>query len=277
MDNILVKISALYDKMGVAEKKVADYLLTNASKIVSLSISELADLSGGSEATIVRFSKRLGFQGYQELKLALAIVGDYRIEKENISNYDNPSIVFNKVCDDIYSSLEKTKQIINQDVLTLACKKILQSKRILIFGLGNSASVAADMAHKLLRLGFNAISYSDNHMQSIAAAHVDSSCIVIGISHSGSSKDIIDALKLAKTNQSSVIAITDKGKSPIYKVSDYVINTDANETNYSLLGLSSRIAQLAIVDAIYYYLASHMENSDDVIQKTLNSLSSKKF
>lgn len=277
MDNILVKISVLYDKMGVAEKKVADYLLTNTSKIVCLSISELADLSGGSEATIVRFSKRLGFQGYQELKLALAIVGDYRIEKENISNYDNPSIVFNKVCDDIYSSLEKTKQIINQDVLTLACKKILESKRILIFGLGNSASVAADMAHKLLRLGFNAISYSDNHMQSIAAAHVDSSCIVIGISHSGSSKDIIDALKLAKINQSPVIAITDKGKSPIYKVSDYVINTDANETNYSLLGLSSRIAQLAIVDAIYYYLASHMENSDDVIQKTLNSLSSKKF
>ncbi len=277
MDNVLVKISALYDKMGVAEKKIADYLLKNSSSIVPLSISELAELSGGSEATIVRFSKRLGFLGYQELKLALAMSGDYRIQKENISNFDNPSIVFNKVCDDIYSSLEKTKQIINQEVLTLACKKILESKRILIFGLGNSASVSADMAHKLLRLGLNAVSYSDNHMQSIAAAHSDSECTVIGISHSGSSKDIIDALKLSKVNQSTVIAITDKGKSPIYKVSDYVINTDANQTNYSLLGLSSRIAQLAIVDAIYYYLASHMQNSDDVIQKTLNSLSSKKY
>ncbi len=273
----MVKIEAAYDGLGSAEKKIADYLLANPSSTVPFSISELAELSGSSEATIVRFSKKLGFCGYQELKLAIVVQGQYHREQENISKNDSAKEVFDKVCSDIYASLEKTKQVLNDEVFACACRKILAAKRILIFGLGNSASVAADMAHKLLRLGFDAVAYSDNHMQAIAAAHVDKNCLAIAFSHSGSSKDIIEALKIAKGNGCATIAITNKGKSPIYKVGDCVINTTANESNYHLLGLSSRISQLAIVDSIYYYTASHLSGSDEIIKTTLNALSSKKY
>ncbi len=273
----MLKIRATYDKMGTAEKKIADYLLTTPYPMVPFSITELADCSGSSEATIVRFSRKLGFGGYQELKLALAAQGGYKIETENISADNSPCVVFNKVCDDIYNSLEKTKQIIDDDTLFTICDKILNAKRILIFGLGNSASVAADMAHKLLRLGLDAVSYSDNHMQAIAAAHVDENCVTVAFSHSGSSKDIIDALKIAKHNGGCTIAVTNKGKSPIYKVCDHIIKTNASEENYNLLGLSSRITQLAIVDTIYYYSACHINESEEMIKKTLNALSSKKF
>ncbi len=277
MNNIAAKIRALYDKMGVAEKRIADYVLNNPNTVIPFSISELAEQSGSSEATIVRFSRKLGFGGYQEFKLALAMQGEFHSEKENINVTDSPKTVFDKVCDDIYSSLEKTKQILNDHSLFDACNEILKAKRILIFGLGNSASVAADMSHKLLRLSLDAVSYSDNHMQAIAAAHVDKDCVVIAFSHSGSSKDIIDVLKLAKANGAHSITITNKSKSPVYKWSDFIINTNANESNFNLLGLSSRIAQLAIVDTIYYYTACHINNSDEIIQKTLNALSSKKF
>ncbi len=277
MKNIFVTINAIYPKLSKAEKKIADYLLQNPRKIVTSAISELAELSGSSEATIVRFSKKLGFCGYQELKISIAAQGNYQTTQENITIKDTPKEVFNKVCDDIYSSLEKTKLIINDEAFTNACELILNAKRILIFGLGSSASVAADITHKLLRLGFNAVTYSDNHMQTIAAAHVNSECLIIAFSHSGSSKDIIEALKIAKANGCPVVSVTDKGKSPIYKVSDYVINTDANEDNYSLLGLSSRISQLAIVDSIYYYTACHVENAEEIIHKTMQSLISKKY
>ncbi len=277
MNNVLVKINVMYEEFGKAEKRIADYLLKNPAAILSASISELAEQSGGSEATIVRFSKKLGFCGYQELKLAFAVSGNYPQEQADISAEDTAKEVFDKVCGDIYASLEKTKQIIDDEVFAAACKQILCAKRIVIFGLGNSASVAADMAHKLLRLGFDAVAYSDNHMQAIAAAHVDEKSLVIAFSHSGSSKDIIEALKLVRSNGCPIVTITNKGKSPIYKVSDYVINTNANESNYTLLGLSSRISQLAIVDSIYYYTASHVHNSDQRIQRTMNALSSKKY
>ncbi len=277
MDSILVKINALYDSLGNAEKKIADYVLKNQNSMISLSISELAELSGSSEATIVRFSKKLGCCGYQEFKLAIAAQGNYHVSQENISPSDTPKEVFEKVCSDIYASLEKTKQVINDEVFTAACQCILSAKRIVIFGLGNSASVAADMAHKLLRLGFDAVSYSDNHMQAIAAAHLNKECVVIAFSHSGSSKDIIEALRTAKANGCPTIAITNKGNSPIYKVSTYVINTNANENNYTLLGLSSRISQLAIVDCIYYYTACQISDSNIILEKTLNALSLKKY
>ncbi len=278
MNNVISKINVLYEKMGLAEKKIADYVLENPTNIASYSISELAEKSGSSEATVVRFSKKLGLEGYQELKIALALQGNsYFQEKEDISVNDTPLIVFNKVCDDIYSSLEKTKQVLNNPSLQSACEKIISAKRILIFGLGNSAPVAADMTHKLLRIGLNVVTYHDNHLQAIASAHVDKDCLVIAFSHSGSSKDIIEAIKIARNNGCPVISITNKSKSPIYKVSDIVINTDSEESNYNILGLSSRIAQLAIVDAIYYYTACHLDNCEQLIEKTLTSLTSKKF
>ncbi len=274
---ILVKMKAIYDSLGNAEKKIADYVLKNQSSMIALSISELAELSGSSEATIVRFSKKLGCCGYQELKLALAVQGNYQVAQENITAADTPKEVFEKVCSDIYASLEKTKQIMSEEVFAEACKCILSAKRIVIFGLGNSASVAADMAHKLLRLGFDAVAYSDNHMQAIAAAHLNKDCVVIAFSHSGSSKDIIEALKTAKENGCPTVSITNKGKSPIYRVSTYVINTSANESNYTLLGLSSRISQLAIVDCIYYYTACQIYDSNVILEKTLTALSLKKY
>lgn len=277
MNTILLNIKMLYNKMGKSEKKIADYVLQYPTEIWPLSTSELAEKSGSSDATIVRFSRRLGYDGYQQLKLALARECDSINITENISPSDPPLKVFEKICNDIYCSLEKTRSVFDSDSFTAICQKILSSKRILIFGLGNSAAVAADMAHKLLRLGFDATSYSDNHMQVIAASHLDKDCIAIGISHSGSSTDIIDALKIAKRANALTASITNSSKSPIYTVSDYVLKTVSDETNYRILGLNSRIAQLAIIDAIYYFVASHMQQAKEMTELTEDALHNKKF
>ncbi len=277
MKNTLLDIRVIYENLGVSEKKIADYILSNPNNLISLSISELASLSGSSEATITRFSRHLGFSGFQQLKISL--VGDEkeRDVNETISLSDTPTEVFAKVTDDIYCSLEKTKQLIDDKEFKRACDKIISSKRILVFGLGNSSSAATDTAHKLLRLGYDASAYSDNHMQVIASSHTDSDCVVIAISHSGSSKDIIDALKIAKENGATTISITDVVKSPIYKYSDFIFNTCSDEINYRILGLTSRITQLAIIDTMYYYITYHTKNAEENIEKTLTALSTKKY
>lgn len=277
MGKTLLNIQVLYDKMGKAEKKVANFLIENPQKFLSLSIKQLATVCECGEATITRFSKRLGFEGFPQLKLALA--KDVKVPEpfQKITADDSAYNVFSKVCNDIYSSLEKTRNSLNKQTLNDFCNVLLKVKRIYIFGLGNSASVSLDASHKLSRLGLQAIAVNDNHMQAIMASHTDKDCLVWGISHSGKSKDIIQALQIAKSNGAITACLTDKGKSPIFKVSDYVLTTLSDETNYRILGLSSRIAGLAIIDTVYSYLACHIENGKLIMSETEKALVDKKI
>ncbi|MGN0183195.1 MAG: MurR/RpiR family transcriptional regulator [Candidatus Ornithomonoglobus sp.] len=150
--------------------------------------------------------------------------------------------------------------------------------KIVIFGLGNSASVAMDASHKFLRAGLNAVAYSDNHMQVIAASHLTSSDAAIAVSHSGSSKDIVEALKIAKEHGAATIAITNNDKSPVLKHSDIVLSTSSDKTQYNILALNSRIVQLAIIDALYFYIVyNRSAQALESIKETEHSLLSKKY
>ncbi len=277
MGKIILDIKINYEAFSKSEKKIADFLMENPNNLLPLYITELAEKCDTSEATIVRFAKRLGFDGYQQLKLAIAQESNIRPVSENITSQDDAFDILSKVCEDIYCSLEKTKQAIDKKALQNCCDKLLSASKILVFGLGNSASVALDTAHKMFRLGLNAIAYTDNHMQAIAAAHTNEKSVVIGISHSGRSKDIIQALQTAKERAATTISLTNYGKSPIEKVSDILLCTVSDETNYRILGLSSRIAQLAIVDTIYSYLVCHLKNAEDHINQTESALKLKKL
>ena len=278
MDKISLNIKMLYDEMGKTEKQIADWIFENPGKIISLSIVELAELCRCSEATIVRFSKRLGLSGYQELKISLASEGGGSSISSSITADDPPFTMYEKICNDIYLSFEKTKKSLKSESLELACKKISEANKIVIFGLGNSASIATDASHKFLRAGLNSVAYSDNHMQVIAASHLTENDVAIGISHSGSSKDIVDALKISKEHGATTIAITNSGKSPILKQSDIVLATSSNETEYNILALNSRVAQLAIIDTLYFYIAyNRSRNALKAIQETEHSLLTKKY
>lgn len=278
MNKTTLNIKVLYNEMGKAEKQIADWILENQGKIISLSIVELAEQCGCSEATIVRFSKRLGLSGYQELKISLAAESCSSTINASINTNDSAFEMFEKVCNDIYCSLELTKKSLSKDNLSLAAQKICAANKIVIFGLGNSASVAIDASHKFLRAGLNAVAYSDNHMQVIAASHLQKNDVAIAISHSGSSKDIVDALKIAHEHGATTIAITNTGKSPILKYSDIVLATKADETQYNILALNSRIVQLAIIDTLYFYVVyNNSGKALDSIRETEHSLLSKKY
>lgn len=277
MNKTTLQIKMLYDKMGGAEKRIADWLIQNPGQIIALSISELAEQCNCGEATLVRFARRLGFSGYQELKISFAREEGSTKIAEGISKEDSCFEIFEKVSNDIYCSLEMTKHSLDKNALENAAKSIMQANKIMIYGLGNSAAVALDFQHKLIRLGYNAIAFSDNHLQSISASHLTKNDVLIGISHSGSSKDIVEALKIAKRKETLTISITNNGKSPIVNQSDIVLYTASNETKYSILGLNSRIAQLAIINALYYYISCQDEKTSDAIKITEESLQNKKF
>lgn len=277
MQKTTLKIKTLYHEMGSAEKKIADWIFQNPNGIIPLSISELADRCGCGEATIVRFARRIGFGGYQELKISLAQEEGKPKISDTITESDSCFGILDKISNDIYCTMEMTKKNIDADALNTAADLILNAKKIVVFGLGNSGAIALDIQHKFLRIGYDIYAYTDNHMQAIAASQLKSNDIAIGISHSGSSHDIVEALKIAKNSGAKTISITNHGKSPIVKQSDCVLTTSSNETQYSILGLNSRIAQLAIVDALYYYVLCQSPDTHDSIKSTEKALQTKKY
>jgi DNA-binding MurR/RpiR family transcriptional regulator len=278
MNKTTLSIKAHYDKMGKAEKRIADWLLQNPGEIISLSIVELAERCQCGEATIVRFARRLGFGGYQDMKISLAQETGNVTVSDTVGVGDAAPEIFSKVCNDIYLSLEKTKLVLDGNSLQEACEKIAAARRIVILGLGNSAPIAKDAEHKFLRAGLSAVAYSDNHMQVIAVSHLTPDDVVLAISHSGSSKDIVDALQIAGKAGATTIAITNVGKSPIRTCADILLHTSSDETKYNILALNSRIAQLAVINVIYYYVALHRsEKTEEAIKNTELSLRSKKF
>jgi DNA-binding MurR/RpiR family transcriptional regulator len=266
--------------MGRGEKKIADWILDHPQDILPLSISDLAAICEIGEATIVRFSRRLGLSGYQDLKITIAqetvdaskMLGDKMLPAD--SCYD----LFAKTCNHFFISMEYTRKVLNPVDLENAAERISQANRIVIFGLGNSAAIAMDAQHKFLRAGLNAVAFCDNHIQAIAACHLQKGDVALGISHSGSSIDVVDALKLSRSAGAFTIGITNKGKSPIQKECDIVLFTASDETKYTILGMGSRIAQLAIISAIHAYLIlRHSEKAVEAVQNTERALLSKKY
>ncbi len=280
MESILLKIKGLYSQMGGSERKIADWIISNFQEIIGLSINELASRCGCGEATIVRFSRRLGLSGYQELKLKIAQESANTVQSGmiGIEEGDRCYDIFTKRIRDIAVALENTKSVLNPEEIEKAATVIKDARRIVIFGLGNSASIAVDAQHKFLRAGLDAIAYCDNHMQAIAASHLHKGDAAIGVSHSGASIDVVDALKISREAGATTICVTNFGSSPINEYSDIILNTRSEETKYSILAMSSRIAQLAIFDAIYTYIVMHSNKAAvRAIKDAETALHSKKY
>lgn len=279
MESVVHKIRFLLDSMGPAEKRIAEYLLQHTGEIIDLSISELAEKCGCGDATVVRFSRRLGLDGYQELKLRIAaeLNASSTISAE-IEKGDSCFTIFQKRILDISESLYSTESVLDENALARASEAISQTNRIVIFGLGNSAAIAQDAAHKFLRLGLPAQACCDNHMQAIVASHLKRGNVAIGISHSGASKDVVEALRLCKACGATTICVTNYGASPIVETSDICLFTKSDETKHSILAMSSRIAQLAIFDTIYTHIVLNYDKpTKQAVYNTEFALQDKKY
>ena len=256
MNRTLLRAQLLYDQMGASEKRIADYLLSQTDMGIPPTITELAQKCHSSEATITRFSRRLGFTGYQDFKLSLAKESPTVTTSPTIVESDSCFEIFEKIINDTYLSLERTKKNISSEALAEASEAISSASKVVLIGLGSSASVAEDMAGKLLRAGCNAMCYSDTHMQAVAVSFVGPGDVVVGISHSGASKDIVEEMRAARLNGATTICITGTAKSPIMKCADIVLLTDTEEVRHSVLSLSSHMARQLVIDAVCYHVVS---------------------
>lgn len=276
---LLLRIQNMINKMSNAEKKVAAFILERPNDVISLSVAGLAEASGVSDATVIRACKTLGFSSYQDFKVSLAvdIVAPIQTIHEEIAPDDGTSEIIDKVFKGNKYALDCTQSAINVDAMEKAAESIKSASRVFVFGLGNSHSVALDLQHKLMRLGIDAQAHTDSHLQSIAAVNTHAGDVIFAISHSGSSVDIVEAAKIAKQNGAMIISLTNIGSSPLSKIADISLFTVSNETKYRIVALSSRIAQLAIIDSLYTIIACHYPEITKKFNQIEKALDVKKY
>ena len=277
LNRTLLQAQLMYDEMGRSEKKVADWLFSHSGEVLPYSITDLASKCESSEATIVRFSKRLGCRGYQDLKLTLAKEHEKKVVAPVITKDDDCYSIFEKVCNDAYMSLERTKKTLSAENMSRATTVISGARRVVLIGLGTSAQVAEDASNKLLRAGCNSSAYADTHMQAIAVSQLKAGDVVIGISQSGSSKDIVESMKVARARGATTISITSKERSPIARQSDILLLTDTEETMHSTLGLNSHISRLILIDALCYKIVYQNTALAHSVGKSEEELQSKRI
>ncbi|MDO5444368.1 MAG: MurR/RpiR family transcriptional regulator [Eubacteriales bacterium] len=269
---VVFKIRSAIPELSKSEASVAEYISEHYDEVINLSVSALADCCGVSEPTVIRACRNLGFSGYQALKIALIQSANSPVScsGEEVTAEDDMAAAMHKVFAAANDAVTMTRESLDVSALEKASDAILRAKRIYIFGVGGSAAVASDVQHKFMRLGLEAVAFADLNLQAFAAAYAGKGDVVFAISHSGSSKAVVDNAILAKTNGAMVISLSSLGKSPLTEISDISLYTAANETRYRIVAISSRIAELTIIDTLYSYMRFRTGNRKNLtIEKAI--------
>jgi DNA-binding MurR/RpiR family transcriptional regulator len=252
-----VKLRSINPTVGTAERKVSEYILHNTDKAIYQTITEVAEAAQVSEATVVRLCRRLGHKGFQGLRIALAKsrIPPLRVIHEDVKDTDDVSTIKEKVFCGSIKVLQDTLSILENSELERTIKAITSAVNFDIYGLGGSGIIAEDACHKFMKIGIRAKAFSDCNLQAMSAALLGSRDVAMGISHSGSVIDVVEALQIAKSKGATTICITHSAKSPITKVSDIKIFTSANEMMFRSDAMETRIVHLAIIDTLYVGVA----------------------
>ncbi|SDS33773.1 MurR/RpiR family transcriptional regulator [Jiangella sp. DSM 45060] len=212
--------------MSAAERKITDVLTRSPDDAISMSITELADRAGVSEATISRYCRRLQFKGYQDLRIRIA----RELAAEEASAGGSAENGIELAASTSADLLNRTARLLDPAKVDRAADAISAARRVVCVGLGASGIAAQAAAHHLLGIGVRAESHADLHVLLGATALLDSSDVVLAFSRTGSAKDVTACVRLAHAQGATVISVTNASRSPVAKLSDIVLQVASEGT-----------------------------------------------
>ena len=258
---ILVTIRSLLPNLAPVERRVAQAVLDDPGGAARQSISELSRSCGTSATTVVRFCRAVGLRGYPELRLALAAAvasddaGSVAVASRDIGPGDDAALIAKKIAYADAAAVTDTANHLDPAVVVNVVNALATANRIDIYGVGASGFVGLDLQQKLQRIGRTAFAWPDPHMAITSAALRAEGDVAVGLSHTGTTVDTIDALGQAQRNGAVTVAVTNFPWSPVTEVADFVLLTAARETAFRSGAMTSRIAQLTVVDCLFVVLA----------------------
>ncbi|MEU6482490.1 MurR/RpiR family transcriptional regulator [Streptomyces sp. NPDC046887] len=255
---LTAKVRTLAPSMTRSMQRVAEAVAADPAGCAALTVTGLAELTGTSEATVVRTARLLGYPGYRDLRLALAGLaaqqqsGRSPAVTADIAVDDPIAEVVAKLAHDEQQTLADTAAGLDTVQLGAAVTALTAARRTDIYGIGASGLVAQDLAQKLLRIGLVAHAHHDPHLAVTGAVQLRAGDVAIAITHSGSTSDVIEPLRVAFDHGATTIAITGRPDGPVTQYADHVLTTStARESELRPAAMSSRTSQLLVIDCLF--------------------------
>jgi len=238
--------------LSAAHARIAMLILSRPEEVLRLSIAELARDAKVSEPTVIRFCRQLGFAGYKSFRQAA--LRDIARETADaaaprIGLSDSVEVAAGKSVDATIRSLERLRCALPSQAIRDAATAILKARWVHVYGYGASATVAADAQHKLYRLAAMTVAYADAHMQAMAASTLGAEDVVIAISSSGATRELMETVRLARQNGATIVALTRPG-SPLAGLASVLLPVIEEESREIFTPMTTRIVQLALIDAL---------------------------
>ncbi|EKN3360333.1 MurR/RpiR family transcriptional regulator [Yersinia ruckeri] len=249
--NTLEKIQNNLDLLSKSERKVAEVILASPQTAIHSSIATLAKMANVSEPTVNRFCRRLDTKGFPDFKLHLAqsLANGTPYVNRNVEEDDSVAAYTSKIFESTMASLDMVKNHLDIAAINRAVDLLTQAKKISFFGLGASAAVAHDAMNKFFRFNIPVIYFDDVVMQRMSCMNSGEGDVVVLISHTGRTKNLVEMARLARDNDATVIAITSRD-TPLAAEATLPLILDVPEDTDVYMPMVSRIAQLTLIDVL---------------------------
>lgn len=250
------RVRALAASLAPGEARVAAILLGRDTEVIHLTVSEAASAAEVGVGTVVRACQRLGFKGFQDAKIALAqdLQPLSPSTHEDVDPTDTPSDVLAKLATGGYDAVRRVPASVDPDALTRAVRLIRAARRVLFLGVGTSAPLVQDAAYRFATIGIRADAPADVHVQHVQARLLGSDDVAIAVSHTGATHETVAAANGAEQAGAALIAVTSFSHTPLTALTDVDLVAGGNETRFRVEAMTSRLAHLLVLDALYVSL-----------------------
>lgn len=249
--NLVAMIQARIDTFGASEKKVAEVILKDPTRFNGVGLAELARFAGVSQPTVIRFSRKLGFDGFADFKVAFAAsnaVAPTAIHQDILPT-DDPQTIIGKVASSAILAIAAARDGLDPATIAKAADLISNARRVECFGNGAALSVAVEAQNKIYRLGIPCAVTSDVFTQTILARSMGPGDVILLISFSGAAVSHLEIGRLAKQAGCTLIAITRPG-APLTKLATISIGVDVSEDFESFSPIATPVTFIVVADAI---------------------------
>lgn len=262
VDSVLARIRSGQPHFTGALRRVAEQVIADPDGVARATIVELAERSGTSPATVTRFCRAMGFDGYADLRLGIAAeTGRARAAgwTVDIGREIQPTDPLDRVLDQIMAAdtraMHDTASLLDLTEVERAAAAIAAAQRVNIFGASGSALVGEEMTFSLHRIGVAVWAWNDVHEGLASAALLRTGDVALGISHSGQTRETIETLAEAGSHGATTVALTGFPRSPLAELADIVLLTASHATTFRPDALSARHPQLVVLDLLYIAVA----------------------
>jgi DNA-binding MurR/RpiR family transcriptional regulator len=275
LNQIIPNIKMRLPSLTRTEQSIAENFLQPHFLQKSTSIKEVAERLGVSTALIVKVSKKLGFSGFKQLKDALnAHHGSESYSpSEQLQPDDSCEQIVTKVLQNSINALTEILNFVDTSMVSAAADAIINARNIELYAAGGSNIICEDFQHKLLRFGVRANVPRDRHLMLMSASVLNEQDVVLVVSHSGQTVDLMDAVRMAKQAGATIIAITNNYHAELAQLSNYPLYAPASPE--PLLGKNgtARLVKLALIYSLYATIASKIPKvAEENLDKTTKAV-----